>query len=321
MPLPPRTRIIAIVGPTASGKSEVAQCVAEMVGGEVVSADSMQVYRGMDIGTGKVPRAERRVRHHCLDIADPGSPYSAALFQDDARRAFEDIEGRGKRIVLCGGTGFYVRAALDDYRFPAGEQVGNTVRDRWTAFAREKGNHALWLELAAVDGESAALIPENDAKRIVRAFELLEEGTSYARQKEQLAELPQWAPATMIGLRVDPAVLRDRIDARVEGMIEAGLVNEVEGLLEADLRSAITAKEAIGYKEIVEAIDGLCTLDEAVEKIKVATRRYAKRQRTWFRNDGRVVWLDADGRLATEIAEEAVRYDAQLAGSGEGGLR
>ena len=313
----PHKRIIAIVGPTASGKSEVAQCVAELADGEVVGADSMQVYRGMDIGTGKVPLSEMRIPHHCIDLADPGEPFSAALYQEHARRAFEDIDSRGKRIVLCGGTGFYVRAALDDYRFPAGEQVGNPVRDRWNAYALEKGNHALWTELAASDPESAAIIPENDVKRIVRAFELLEEGTSYAQQKEKLAHIAQWAPAGLYGLLVDPERLRARIDARVDGMVEAGLVNEVEDLLNAGLRTAVTAREAIGYKEIVDALEGRCTLDEAIEAIKLATRRYAKRQRTWFRNDKRVVWIDANERTAQEIAFDVMRCEEHSAKSEE----
>lgn len=317
MVLAPHKRIIAIVGPTASGKSEVAQCVAELIDGEVVGADSMQVYRGMDIGTGKVPASEMRVPHHCIDLADPGEPFSAALYQEHARRAFEDIDSRGKRIVLCGGTGFYVRAALDDYRFPAGEQVGNPVRERWNAYALEKGNHALWAQLEAVDPESAAIIPENDVKRIVRAFELIDEGTTYARQKENLAHIAQWAPAGLYGLQVEPERLRARIDARVDGMVETGLINEVEELLNAGLRTAVTAREAIGYKEIVDALEGRCTLTEAVEAIKLATRRYAKRQRTWFRNDKRVVWMNANTRTAHEIACDVVSCEEQAEESEE----
>lgn len=318
MPAAPKNRIIAVVGPTASGKTDVAQCIAELIDGEVVSADSMQIYRGMNIGTSKIPASERRVPHHCIDLANPGQPFSAALFQQAARTAFADIESRGKRIVLCGGTGFYVRAALDDYRFPSGEQVGNEVRDRWTEYARARGNHALWAELEQVDPESAALIPENDVKRVVRAFELLDAGTSYARQKEHLEHIAQWAPASLYGLKVDPERLRARIDARVDAMVEAGLVEEVESLLDAGLRAAITAREAIGYKEIVEAIEGRCTFDEAIEAIKLATKRYAKRQRTWFRNDDRVVWIDADERSAEDIAQNIAQREQDGAQPGEG---
>lgn len=286
-------QVICIVGPTASGKSELAQRIAEALGGEVVSADSMQVYRGMDIGTGKVPPEERRVRHHGLDLVDPGEPFSAAIFQDFARKCFLDVDARGKRCVLCGGTGFYVRAAIDDYDFPAGDQVGNDVRDKYMAFADKAGVHALWERLAEIDGESARIIPENDVKRVVRAFELLEDGTSYARQREKLASIKQVVPTMMFGLSVDPAVLCERIDARVDAMFEDGLVDEVRTLLGKGLRNAVTAPQAIGYKEIVSVFDGESDFEQAKESIKLATRRYAKRQRTWFRKDKRITWIDA----------------------------
>ncbi len=294
--------IVCVVGPTASGKSALAQLVARELDGEVVGADSMQIYRGMDIGTGKVPPAERIVAHHCLDLIDPGEPFSAALYQAQARACFAALDARGKRAVLCGGTGFYVRAAIDAYDFPEGEQVGNEVRDRYNALAREEGAHALWLKLHEADPASAAIIPENDVKRVVRAFELLEAGESYAAQKDKLARIPQLYPAVFIGLEVDPEVLRNRIDDRVDAMVSDGLVDEVSGLLDRGFRSGITAPQAIGYKEIVAALDGDMSLDEAIELVKVATHRYAKRQRTWFRKDKRIHWLVAD----------ALDYDALL---------
>ena len=154
--------VVVVVGPTASGKSDLAQELARRLGGEVVSADSMQVYRGMDIGTGKVPVLERRVPHHGLDLVDPGEPYSAALFQDYARRCFEAIDARGGRSILAGGTGLYVRAAVDDYDFPQGDQTENPVRERWTAFAEENGAMALWEEPCACDPESAAELHPHD---------------------------------------------------------------------------------------------------------------------------------------------------------------
>lgn len=286
--------VVCIVGPTASGKSALAQAVALALDGEVVSADSMQVYRGMDIGTGKLAPDERLVPHHGLDLADPGEPYSAALFQEYARACFEDIAARGRRAVLCGGTGLYVRAAIDAYEFPGGEQVGNPVREHYLAVAREQGAEALWELLRARDAESAALIPPADVKRVVRAFELLEEGATYAEQRAKLARIPQLVPAVFLGMEVDPTVLRARIDARVDAMVEAGLVDEVKGLLERGFREGVTAPQAIGYKEIVAALDGRISLEEAVEQIKLATRRYAKRQRTWFRKDARISWLQAD---------------------------
>ena len=298
--------VICVVGPTASGKSSLAQAIAAHIGGEVVSADSMQIYRGMDIGTGKVPLAERVVAHHGLDLVDPGEPFSAALFQEYARACFEDIDARGKRSVLCGGTGFYVRAAIDDYKFPKGEQVDNPIRERYLAVAGQEGAHALWLMLEEVDPESAGIIPENDVKRVVRAFELLDEGESYAEQKRKLATIPQLLPACFIGLSVDPDVLRARIDERVDEMVRSGLVEEVESLIAAGFREGVTAPQAIGYKEIVKALDGEVTLSEAVDEIKVATHRYAKRQRTWFRKDKRIRWIDADGRRPEELLADAL---------------
>ncbi|MEY8313566.1 tRNA (adenosine(37)-N6)-dimethylallyltransferase MiaA [Adlercreutzia muris] len=295
--------VICIVGPTASGKTDAAQLVAAAIGGEVVSADSMQIYRGMDIGTGKLPAAERIVPHHGFDLVDPGEPYSAALFQSFARDAFAAIAERGKRAVLCGGTGLYVKAAIDAYEFPAGDQVGNPVRERWTAFAEREGAQALWDELNRLDPDSARELHPNNVRRVVRAFELLAEGRSYAEQKRNLASIEAAIPAVQFGLAVTPTVLNERIDARVDAMVEAGLVGEVRGLLDAGFREGVTAPQAIGYKEIVEALEGRCTLDEAIAAIKQATRRYGKRQRTWFRRDERIRWIDADAGNARAMAD------------------
>lgn len=300
------TSVIAVVGPTASGKTDLALRIALAKGGEVVSADSMQVYRGMDIGTGKIPVAERTVPHFGLDLVDPGEPYSAALFQSYARRCFKDIHARGKRAILCGGTGFYVRAAIDGYEFPKGEQVGNSIRDTYHAFAQANGTQALWEALHKADPESAAIIPPADVKRVIRAFELLEDGTSYARQRERLSSIPQVVPCVFLGLKVEPDILRRRIDQRVDAMFEAGLVEEVRSLLDGGFRQGITAPQAIGYKEVVAALDGEITLDEAKERIKVSTRRYAKRQRTWFRKDSRIIWLDADSGDLEELEWQAL---------------
>lgn len=296
--------VICIVGPTASGKTDAAQLVAAAIGGEVVSADSMQIYRGMDIGTGKLPAPERIVAHHGFDLVDPGEPYSAALFQSFARDAFAAIAARGKRAVLCGGTGLYVKAAIDAYEFPAGEQVDNPVREQWTAFAAREGAQALWDELNRHDPDSARELHPNNVRRVVRAFELLAEGRSYAEQKRNLASIEAAVPTVQFGLAVTPTVLNERIDARVDAMVEAGLVGEVRGLLDAGFREGVTAPQAIGYKEIVEALEGRCTLDEAIAAIKQATRRYGKRQRTWFRRDERIRWIDADAGDARAVADE-----------------
>ncbi|OUO91484.1 tRNA (adenosine(37)-N6)-dimethylallyltransferase MiaA [Gordonibacter sp. An230] len=308
-----RAPVVCVVGPTASGKTDLAQAIALALGGEVVSADSMQVYRGMDIGTGKIPFSDRLVPHHGLDLVDPGQPFSAALFQRYARKCFQNIDARGRRVVLAGGTGFYVRAAIDGYEFPAGEQVGNAVRERCARIVEREGSAALWRMLSDRDPASAALIPAGDVKRVARALELLEAGGSYAEQRARLATIPQVVPALFVGLAVDPSLLKDRIDARVDAMMAAGLVDEVAGLLARGFREGVTAPQAIGYKEIASALDGKVSFSQAVEQIKTATRRYAKRQRTWFRKDARIRWInanDGDSDALLERALEALRGDA-----------
>ncbi|MDO4443311.1 MAG: tRNA (adenosine(37)-N6)-dimethylallyltransferase MiaA [Slackia sp.] len=300
-----RHPVVCIVGPTASGKTDVAQAVALRIGASVVSADSMQIYRGMDIGTGKIAAADRRVEHFGLDICEPGQPYSAALFQDYARSCFASLDAEGNRSVLAGGTGLYVRAAIDDYRFPRGEQVENPVRSHYAQVLEEQGAQALWRILEARDPESAALIHPNNTRRVIRAFEMMElEGTTYARQHEGFSHMAQFVPACFFGLAVDPDVLNDRIERRVERMVSDGLVDEVVALRAAGFEDALTAREAIGYKEIVSALEGECSLEEGIEQIKTATRRYAKRQRTWWRKDSRVRWIDANDGDVERMADE-----------------
>ena len=309
--------VVCVVGPTASGKSALAQLIALELDGEIVSADSMQIYRGMDIGTGKVPESQRVVKHYGLDLADPGEPWSAALFQEYARQCFDEIEAKGKWPILCGGTGFYVRAAIDDYDFPKGEQVDNELRDTLNAGAEHEGAHVLWERLREIDPESAAIIPENDVKRVVRAFELLDEGLSYAEQKEKLAQIGQYKPAIFIGLAVDPDTLRQRIRDRVDEMVAEGLVEEVESLLARGFREGVTAPQAIGYKEIVQALDEGRNLEEAYEEIKVATCRYAKRQRTWFRKDKRVHWIDATALDLDSMLKESLEIISNMSKADE----
>lgn len=305
----PFDQVVCIVGPTASGKTDLAQALALKLDGEVVSADSMQIYRGMDIGTGKIPVGERLVPHHGFDLVDPGQPYSAALFQEYARNCISEIRSRGKRSILAGGTGLYVRAAIDDYEFPKGEQVDNPIRDFYTAYAEQNGPQALWDLLHEKDPDSARILHPNNVRRVVRAFELLDEGRSYAEQAANLARIPEHIPSVFIGLQVDPEILRQRINARVDKMVEQGLIEEVKLLLDRGFRDGITAQQAIGYKEIVRALDDHITMEEAIEEIKASTRRYAKRQRTWFRKDSRIHWLDAntyDLELLVEQASEII---------------
>lgn len=285
-------KIICVVGPTATGKSELAQNIAEHVGGEIVSADSMQIYKGMDIGTAKVPLSERRVAHFGLDLVNPGQPYSVALYQQYARSVFKDIASRGKIAVVVGGSGFYVRAAIDDYDFPKGEQTENPVRERYFRYLAENGVSALWDKLDEVDPKSASVIHPNNTKRVIRALEMHEEGISYADQVQRLQVIEPVFDTVMIGLSCQRELLGARIGKRVDTMREMGLEDEVSQLLDAGFRDGLTSQHAIGYKEIVDAFDGGRSIDQAYEDIKQATRRYAKRQRTWFRKDERINWID-----------------------------
>lgn len=299
-------KVICIQGPTASGKSSLAERVAQRLNGEIVSADSMQIYRGMDIGTAKVPFAQRGVPYHCIDIIDPGEPYSAALFQHDARAAIDDIFERGAIPVLCGGTGFYVRAVLDDMDFAPGEQE-STLRDSLTSLAEEIGPEALHDRLAKVDPDSAAQIHPNNVKRVIRALEMHEEGESYSERKSKFRSIPAYLPSIKLALDVDRELLYERINARVDEMVSDGLVEEVESLIEQGFRGGLTAPQAIGYKEIVAYLDGTSSKQEAIESIKQSTRRYAKRQLSWLRGDSDIIWLHADDGITDTLVEQALR--------------
>lgn len=285
--------VIAVVGPTASGKSAVADLVAEALGSEVVSADAMQVYRGMDIGTAKTPVSERRVPLLLVDVADPTEPYSAALYQRDSRRAIDRLRAEGRVPVLCGGTGLYVRAALDEMEFPRGE-VDGVARQRYQDLAGKLGPEGVHALLAERDPESAALIHPHNVRRVVRALEMLDEGVSYARQSAGFSEPREHYPSLQFALTMDRARLYARIDARVDAMMRAGLLDEVRGLMDAGAADALTSRQAIGYKELIDALEGRCTIGEAVDLIKLRSRRYAKRQLSWFRRDPRITWLDMD---------------------------
>lgn len=291
---------IAIVGPTAVGKSSVAEEVAARLGGEIIDADSMQVYCGMDVGTAKTPVAERLVPHHCLDLVAPGTPYSAALYQRDARAAIDDVAARGLAPVLVGGTGLYVRAALDEFAFPAG-QITDEVRLQLEERALAIGPEALHAELAELDTASAALIHPNNVRRTVRALEMHASGRSYAEQASGFTRRDLHYPGTrFVGLTMERSALYGRIDSRVDAMLASGLLDEVRALLHAGYRDALTAAQAIGYKELVPVAEGDARLEDAAEDIKRASRRYAKRQLTWFRADPRIAWLDVTGLSTTE---------------------
>jgi tRNA dimethylallyltransferase len=289
--------VIAVVGPTGSGKSDLAVNLALELDGEVINADAMQFYRGMDIGTAKITLAERKgVPHHLLDILDVTEEASVSDFQRQARDVIMDIHSRGKRAVLVGGSGLYVRAALDVLEFPGTDPV---LRRRLEAELDDGGQEALLARLMKVDPVSAGRV--SDARRIVRALEVHEltgrPFSSFMPQREY------FQPAVQIGLAVDRDVLRERLALRVHNMVDNGLLAEVRRLEAAGLRRGKTAPRALGYAQFLKVLDGGSTVAEAAENTIVATRQFARRQLTWFRADPRITWLDWQ---APELAAQAV---------------
>lgn len=297
---PSRGPVICICGPTASGKSALADTVAETLHSEVVSIDAMQVYRGMDIGTAKTAIMERRVPLHMVDVADVHQDYSVALFQQEARECIDKLLDRGMIPVLCGGTGLYLNAVIDEMEFPAGS-VSTPRRAEYEQQAAQEGSYALWEYLRDRDEQSAQLIHPHNTKRIIRALEMLDDGTSYAQQHAQLHVCTPHYDAHIWGLGRDRARLYQRINARVDVMMQTGLVDEVRALVDKGLRVALTSHQAIGYKEILDALDGKISLEAACDAIKLHSRHYAKRQLSWFRHDSRIHWLNMD-TITTEQA-------------------
>lgn len=305
-------RVVCVVGPTASGKSAVSELVALELGSSVVSVDAMQVYRGMDVGTAKTPVAERRAPLLMVDVADPLESYSVQLFQGQARACVDALLAEGRLPVLAGGTGLYLNAVIDEMSFPSGEKDDERRRS-YEALAAERGPEGLHALLAERDPESAELIHPNNVRRVARALEMLDEGVSYARHHAGLHERRPHYDARIWGLTMARERLYARIDERVDQMVAAGLVEEVRGLAERGLTTERTAGQAIGYKEVLEALAGTCTMDEAIEQVKLRSRRYAKRQLSWFRHDGRVRWIDLDAcdvvgaarQIVSELREEA----------------
>ena len=296
--------VVCIVGPTASGKSSLAERLAVSLGSAVVSVDAMQVYRGMDIGTAKTPADERACELMMVDVCDVGDDYSVRLFQRDARACVDALLASERTPVLCGGTGLYLDAVIDEMDFPAG-RTGSAARERYEAIARDEGALALHELLRGRDPKSAELIHPNNVRRVVRALEMLDEGVSYAAKHEGLRARRPHYDALLFGITMDRERLYQRIDARVDAMVEAGLVDEVRALAEGGLAETLTAMQAIGYKEVVAYLDGALTLDEAIDEVKRRSRRYAKRQLSWLRRDGRVRWLDYD-RLDEDEAARIV---------------
>ncbi len=304
--LPP---VVAVVGPTATGKTALAVALAQRLGGEVVNADSMQLYRGMDIGTAKPDETERGgVPHHLLDLWHVRQPASVAEYRDRARAEIDRLRRAGTVPLLVGGSGLYVRAALDRLEIPPTDAE---VRTRLEAESAVVGGDALHARLRGLDPRSAASILPGNLRRVIRALEVIElTGRPFS------ATMPQRefvSPAVVLGLRIDRDVLVERIDRRVERMWEDGLRTETQALLGVGLRHGVTARRAIGYSQAIAVVDG--DLDETAARRDTAqaTRRYARRQESWFRPDPRIVWLDAASPDLLDQALTAVREaDAQV---------
>ncbi len=296
-------RLLAIVGPTATGKSGVGILVAQAIGGEIVSADSMQVYRGMDIGTAK-PTAEQRARvpHHLIDVIDPDESFSVADYRDRADAALKDIWQRGKQPLLVGGSGLYVRAVLYEMDFLAPPDPD--LRRQFAEEARSKGLATLYERLSNADPAAAARIHPNDEKRIIRALEVaksrgIEESESRELDERKLSEKvdQRWASrynTRQFGLALPRDEMYRRIEARVDAMIAAGLVGEVRGLIERGYGPDLVSMKGLGYAQIARYLRGEMTLEDAVARLKRDTRRFAKRQLTWFRADPSIEWIDVD---------------------------
>jgi tRNA dimethylallyltransferase len=293
---------IAVVGATATGKSDLALDLAERLGGEIVNADAMQLYRGMDIGTAKVPPEQRRgIVHHQLDVLDVTQEATVAAYQQAARADLASIARRGHRAVLVGGSGLYVRAALDRLEIPPRD---SEVRARLEAEAERLGGDALHRRLRESDPVAAAQILPGNVRRVVRALEVIAiTGRPFSASMPRREFL---TPAVMLGLRADRRVLDERIDRRVQQMWEAGLSQETEGLLGRGLRDGVTASRAIGYSQAVAVLDGELSEEQARADTAQATRRYARRQESWFRPDPRIVWLDTTDEDSRRLLDDAL---------------
>ncbi|MGF0309856.1 tRNA (adenosine(37)-N6)-dimethylallyltransferase MiaA [Rhodococcus sp. IEGM1428] len=295
----PSTTPIAVIGPTATGKSDLALDLAEKLGGEIVNIDAMQQYRGMDIGTAKLSVAERRgIPHHQLDVLEVTDIATVARYQGAAVADVDDIRSRGRRPIIVGGSMMYVQSLLDEWAFPATDPV---VRGKWEDVLERDGVDEIHRALTAADPEAAASILPTDGRRMVRALEVVElTGKPFAASAPKIGE-PRWG-AIILGVDRDTVELDERIDTRTRRMFETGLLDEVEGLLGLGLREGVTASRAIGYAQALDVLAGEYDVEHARERTFIGTRRYVRRQRSWFRRDDRVCWLDGASSTLTSDA-------------------
>ena len=303
--LPP---LVAVVGPTAVGKTEVGVLLAKAINGEIVSADSMLIYRYMNIGTAKPSKEEMcGIHHYMLDIIDPNEEYSVALYQEAAEKYIKDIYLRGKYPLLVGGTGLYVRSVTDHYNFSRAE-INWEYRNELNRLANLQGNAYLHNLLKTVDSLTAERIHLNDRKRIIRALEVFNQtGRPISSfHDKDMYEKPKYN-LHIFGLSMERSKLYSRIEQRVDKMLEHGLLQEVKSLLDIGYTTNLTSMKGLGYKEIASYLSGALSFDDAVEMLKRNTRRFAKRQLTWFRRDARIKWFNIDDRQSVhEVVQEII---------------
>ncbi len=302
-------KIIAVAGPTASGKTALAIEIAKRIGGEIVSCDSMQIYRGMDIGTAKpTPSEQAMAKHFMIDIVEPEESFSVAEFVTMARGCIDEIIGGGKVPILAGGTGLYMDSVLENIVF---EDFGSDpeLRDRLQRLAEEEGADALHALLREKDSLAAEKIHPNNVRRVIRAIEVCSlTGKTFTQVNLESRREPVY-DSLIFGIEADRQVIYDRINRRVDAMLEQGLLEEVKRLFERGLGRDTTAMQAIGYKELLEFLEGAISFDEAVEKIKMESRRYAKRQLTWFRRNEKICWVrPSDDGALEEILNRCVEF-------------
>lgn len=310
-----KNRIIpVIVGPTAVGKTEYAVRVAQELNGEIVSADSMQIYRFMDIGSAKPTEEEQAAaRHHLVDTVDPREPFSVAQYRKMAKECIEDIFQRGKLPVISGGTGLYVNALIYDMDFSA-PPADLEQREKYQKIAEEKGPEYLHSILSDLDADAAARIHPNNVKKVIRAIEAAKSGQKIPSFENSFRETSDYR-CILIGLERERSELYDRINRRVDLMIDAGLEDEIRSLLSMGLSTDHISMKGIGYKEMIDAMNGLTTIEEAVELIKRNSRRYAKRQMTWFRRYPEIRWFDLSENSRESGSAEKVSSSEQSSGN------
>lgn len=302
-------KIVAVAGPTASGKTALALKIAERFDGEVVSCDSMQIYRHMDVGTAKPSIEEmERIPHHMIDIAEPFENYSVADFAEQARKCIDDILSRGKLPVLAGGTGLYMDSIIENIGF-ADFGSDEEFRREMQMLADREGNQAVHRLLAEKDPDAAEKIHPNNIRRVIRALEVCRLTGKTFTQVNMESRRQRMYHALIFAIDTDREVLYERINHRVDRMIDEGLVEEVQGLRNMGISREHTSMQAIGYKELMEFLDGNCNFDEAVEKIKQESRRYAKRQITWFKRNKDIHWVSvANDEEVKKVLEKCFTF-------------